>query len=148
MTRRAFGMHARAPAAGAPHSFAPTQVINFYLGLLQHRQLEADGKQPRVHFHSTFFYNKLFRDEHVYNFKPISRRARTHVCPLHLRCNTHSSVRLRRWTTEKRLEYRILDCDLIVVPIHQARCAAPVSALLRADGHSCRRCTGCWRSSI
>jgi len=25
----------------------------------------------------------------------------------------------RRWTTEKRLGYRIMDCELIVVPVHQ-----------------------------
>jgi len=73
------------------------EVINFYLALLLHRELQVDGHRPRVHFHSTFFYNKLFADQNEYNFKLVSR-----------------------WTTEKRLGYKLLDCDLVVVPVHQA----------------------------
>lgn len=52
------------------------EVINFYLGLLQEREnLAAGGKQPRVHFHNTFFYNKLYSGQREYSFKAISRCA-------------------------------------------------------------------------
>ena len=51
------------------------QVINFYLGLLQDRELRLNPKQPRVHFHSTFFYNKLFADDRAYNYKNVGRCA-------------------------------------------------------------------------
>ena len=73
------------------------EVINFYLGLLQEREkLTAKGGQPRVHFHNTFFYKKLFSGQMQYEFKSV-----------------------QRWTTEKRLGYNIMDCELIVVPVHQ-----------------------------
>ena len=75
-----------------------SQVINFYLALLQDRELALNGKQPRVHFHNTFFYNKLFADSGEYNFKAV-----------------------QRWTSEKKLGYSILDCDLVVIPVHQVR---------------------------
>ena len=75
-----------------------TQVINFYLALLQDRELALNGKQPRVHFHNTFFYNKLYADSGEYNFKAV-----------------------QRWTSEKKLGYSILDCDLVVIPVHQVR---------------------------
>ena len=53
--------------------------------------------KPRVHFFSTFFYNKLFADAGRYNYANV-----------------------RRWTSPKRLGgYSILDCDKLVVPIHQ-----------------------------
>lgn len=73
------------------------EVINFYLGLLQEREM-ANGrpKAPRVHFHNTFFYNKLFTDAGEYQYKSV-----------------------QRWTTEKRLGYCILDCELILIPVHQ-----------------------------
>jgi sentrin-specific protease 1 len=71
-------------------------VINFHLSLLLRRQLAKDGSQPRVHFHSTFFYNKLYRDQHEYNYKAVVR-----------------------WTSEKKLGYNVLKCDQIVVPVHQ-----------------------------
>lgn len=51
------------------------QVINFYLGLLQERELRLNPKQPRVHFHNTFFYNKLFADSREYNYKAVARCA-------------------------------------------------------------------------
>lgn len=80
------------------------EVINFYLGLLQEREIAAgrvlpDKRvQPRVHFHNTFFYNKLFADSQKYGYKNV-----------------------QRWTSEKKLGYSILDCDLVLVPVHQAR---------------------------
>ena len=55
------------------------QVINFYLGLLQERELRLNPKQPRVHFHNTFFYNKLFADSREYNYKSVARCATRHA---------------------------------------------------------------------
>lgn len=73
------------------------EVINFYLGLIQERAFaEGRPKAPRVHVHNTFFYNKLFKDRGAYEYKNVAR-----------------------WTTEKKLGYCILDCDLILVPVHQ-----------------------------
>mmetsp|Transcript_3229 Transcript_3229/g.6327 ORF Transcript_3229/g.6327 Transcript_3229/m.6327 type:complete len:680 (-) Transcript_3229:379-2418(-) len=73
------------------------EVINFYMGMLQERELRLSPGKPRVHFFNTFFYNALSKDEGKYNYKKV-----------------------RRWTTEKRLKgYCILDCQKVVVPIHQ-----------------------------
>jgi sentrin-specific protease 1 len=72
------------------------EAINYYLGLLQERELaKTRAKAPRLHFHSTFFYNKLFADKRRYEYS-----------------NTN------RWTPFRKLNYCILDCDLIVVPVH------------------------------
>ena len=35
--------------------------------------MRLNPKQPRVHFHNTFFYNKLFADSREYNYKSVSR---------------------------------------------------------------------------
>ena len=43
-------------------------------------------------------------------------------CGLRVVCSRRLSCRrMRSWTTEKRLGYCILDCDLVIVPVHQAR---------------------------
>jgi hypothetical protein len=50
-----------------------------------------------VHFFKTFFMNALATDDGKYNYKKV-----------------------RRWTTEKRLKgYSLLDCEKVVIPIHQ-----------------------------
>eukprot|EP00959_Pyramimonas_sp_CCMP1952_P271352 5672951-Pyramimonas_sp.AAC.1 len=57
--------------------------------------------KPRCHFFNTFFYNALFADARSYNYGKV-----------------------KRWTTPKRLGgYSILDCDKVVVPIHQQEAA-------------------------
>jgi len=93
------------------------EVINFYLGLLQDREKRvANGGQPRVHFHNTFFYNKLYRGQREYNFKAVSRRDRARRFAHFARLIYPPSF---RWTAEKRLGYHIMDCELIIVPVHQ-----------------------------
>eukprot|EP00240_Pyramimonas_obovata_P006594 CAMPEP_0118945558 /NCGR_PEP_ID=MMETSP1169-20130426/42513_1 /TAXON_ID=36882 /ORGANISM="Pyramimonas obovata, Strain CCMP722" /LENGTH=179 /DNA_ID=CAMNT_0006891305 /DNA_START=1 /DNA_END=540 /DNA_ORIENTATION=+ len=67
------------------------------MGLLQQRELRLNPEKPRVHFFNTFFYNALFADKRTYLYKGVNR-----------------------WTSPKRLKgYSILDCDKVVVPIHQ-----------------------------
>ena len=46
--------------------------------MLQDRELRLNPTQPRVHFHNTFFYNKLFADSREYNYKSVGRCA-THA---------------------------------------------------------------------
>lgn len=48
-------------------------MINFYLALLQERELRLNATKPRVHFHNTFFYNKLYADSGQYNYKSVAR---------------------------------------------------------------------------
>jgi sentrin-specific protease 1 len=107
-------------AAWASHARAArprAQLINFYLGLLQVRELGLNAKKPRVHFHNTFFYNKLYADNRDYSYKAVAR-----------------------WTSEKKLGYSILDCDLVVVPVHQARRAAlRLACGMRAPADGCAR---------
>jgi Ulp1 family protease len=35
--------------------------------------LRQNAQRPRVHFHNTFFYNKLFADTNEYNYKAVQR---------------------------------------------------------------------------
>lgn len=71
-------------------------VINLYLELLKERELCQPEKFLKCHFFSTFFFNKLYKDTHTYNFKAVSR-----------------------WTTQKKLGYNLLECKKIFVPIHK-----------------------------
>jgi sentrin-specific protease 1 len=73
------------------------EVINFYMGLMQQRELKVNPKKPRCHFFNTFFYKALTSDTREYNYK--------NVC---------------KWTAVKKLGgYSILDCEEVVVPIHR-----------------------------
>ena len=84
----------------------PVQVINFYLGLLQDREVaRAGGGQPRVHFHNTFFYNKLYKGTGSYDFKAVSRRVapfgvrvRSLAHPIALAGRARSGWATRLWT--------------------------------------------------
>lgn len=73
------------------------EVINFYMGMLQERELRANPGKPKSHFCNTFFYAKLAGDS-GYKYQGV-----------------------RRWTMPKKLGHydSILDCDKIIVPIHQ-----------------------------
>ncbi|KAK3264149.1 hypothetical protein CYMTET_27096 [Cymbomonas tetramitiformis] len=72
------------------------QVINFYLGLLQQRELRKNPVNPRFHFFSTFFYNKLSSKQ--YNYQAV-----------------------RKWTLPKKIGYNILNCEKLIVPVHQEK---------------------------
>lgn len=79
-----------------PHSWLNDEVINVYMELLKERELREPEKFLKCHFFNTFFYNKLFKDAQSYDYQGV-----------------------RRWTTKKRLGYCLLECDKILVPIHQ-----------------------------
>ncbi|XP_002970173.2 ubiquitin-like-specific protease ESD4 [Selaginella moellendorffii] len=79
-----------------PGTWLNDEVINLYMELLKEREIREPKKFLRCHFFNTFFYNKLFKDKDKYDYKAV-----------------------RRWTTQKKLGYSLLDCDKIFVPIHK-----------------------------
>ncbi|RDX86660.1 Ubiquitin-like-specific protease ESD4, partial [Mucuna pruriens] len=72
------------------------EVINLYLALLKEREQREPQKFLKCHFFNTFFYKKLKSGVDGYDFKSV-----------------------RRWTTQRKLGYSLLECDKIFVPIHQ-----------------------------
>ncbi|KAL2470357.1 Ubiquitin-like-specific protease ESD4 [Abeliophyllum distichum] len=72
------------------------EVINLYLDLLKEREKMEPQKFLKCHFFNTFFYKKLIGGRGGYNFQSV-----------------------RRWTTQKKLGYSLLECDKIFVPIHK-----------------------------
>eukprot|EP00249_Psilotum_nudum_P021340 c28075_g1_i1 orf=234-1871(+) len=79
-----------------PGGWLHDEVINLYFELLKERQIREPKDCLKCHFFNTFFYNKLFKDKHSYDFRSV-----------------------RRWTTHKKLGYNLLDCDKVFVPIHK-----------------------------
>lgn len=85
-----------------PGQWLNDEVINFYIALLQDRDTrrKSEQKGPRCFFFNTFFYHKLRSGG--YSYRGVSR-----------------------WSTAKRLKQQgvgyesILECDKIIVPIHQ-----------------------------
>jgi len=82
----------------APVTWLNDECVNFTLGILGRREREKCGPEghPRCHFFNTFFLNKLFQDEGVYEYNKV-----------------------RRWTTEKKLGYLPIKCEKVIVPVHQ-----------------------------
>ncbi|XP_077240707.1 ubiquitin-like-specific protease ESD4 [Tasmannia lanceolata] len=79
-----------------PGAWLNDEVINLYLELLKEREKSDPKKFLKCHFFNTFFYNKLFSGRHVYDFKAV-----------------------RRWTTQRKIGYGLIECDKIFVPIHK-----------------------------
>ncbi|XP_030512003.1 ubiquitin-like-specific protease ESD4 [Rhodamnia argentea] len=79
-----------------PGAWLNDEVINLYLELLKEREKRDPQKFLKCHFFNTFFYKKLTSGRSGYDFKAV-----------------------RRWTTQKKLGYSLIDCDKIFVPIHQ-----------------------------
>ncbi|KAK6930163.1 Ulp1 protease family, C-terminal catalytic domain [Dillenia turbinata] len=71
------------------------EVINVYLELLKEREKREPAKFLKCHFFNTFFYKKLISGKNGYDFKSV-----------------------RRWTTQRKLGYGLIECDKIFVPIH------------------------------
>lgn len=102
--RSAIQLTRRDMACMASLQWLNDEVINLYISLLLERDARQrkQGKGPRCHFFSTFFANKLYKDAGAYNYDLV-----------------------RRWTLPKRLKASgqasdsILDCDRIVLPVHQ-----------------------------
>lgn len=79
-----------------PGAWLNDEVINLYLELLKEREKRDPRKFLKCHFFNTFFYKKLISGRSGYDYKAV-----------------------RRWTTQKKLGYSLIDCDKIFVPIHQ-----------------------------
>lgn len=80
-----------------PGSWLNDEVINVYMELLKERESREPEKFLKCHFFNSFFYNKLFKDAQSYDYQAV-----------------------RRWTTQKKLGYNLLECDKILVPVHQS----------------------------
>ncbi|XP_056853517.1 ubiquitin-like-specific protease ESD4 isoform X1 [Raphanus sativus] len=78
-----------------PSAWLNDEVINLYLELLKERETREPKNYLKCHFFNTFFYKKLLSDS-GYNYKAV-----------------------RRWTTQRKLGYALIDCDMIFVPIHR-----------------------------
>ncbi|PRQ39195.1 putative Ulp1 peptidase [Rosa chinensis] len=79
-----------------PCAWLNDEVINVYLELLKEREKRDPKKFLKCHFFNTFFYKKLIGGRSGYDYKAV-----------------------RRWTTQKKLGYSLIDCDKIFVPIHK-----------------------------
>ncbi|CAH2079533.1 unnamed protein product [Thlaspi arvense] len=77
-----------------PFAWLNDEVINVYLELLKERETRDPQKYLKCHFFNTFFYIKLVSAS-GYNYEAV-----------------------RRWTTQRKLGYNLIDCDIIFVPIH------------------------------
>ncbi|PWA83228.1 cysteine proteinases superfamily protein [Artemisia annua] len=72
------------------------EVINVYLELLKERERREPKKFLKCHFFSTFFYRKLISERGGYDYKSV-----------------------RRWTSQRKLGYSLLECDKIFVPVNK-----------------------------
>ncbi|KAK5794442.1 Ubiquitin-like-specific protease ESD4 [Gossypium arboreum] len=79
-----------------PGAWLNDEVINLYLELLKERENREPKKFLKCHFFNTFFYKKLVNPESGYNYRAV-----------------------KRWTSQRKLGYCLLDCDKIFVPIHK-----------------------------
>ena len=77
-----------------PTEMLSDEIINFYFGCLQERELER-SKPPKSHLFSSFFYNKLYSEQKVYNYNNVNR-----------------------WVRLEKIGYDVLQCENIYVPIH------------------------------
>ncbi|KAI3812548.1 hypothetical protein L1987_17259 [Smallanthus sonchifolius] len=79
-----------------PGAWLNDEVINVYLELLKEREKKEPKKFLKCHFFNTFFYKKLISGRAGYDYKAV-----------------------RRWTTQRKLGYSLLECDKIFVPVHK-----------------------------
>ncbi|WOH15916.1 hypothetical protein DCAR_0935463 [Daucus carota subsp. sativus] len=79
-----------------PGAWLNDEVINLYFELLKEREKRNPKQFLKCHFFNTFFYKKLIGGKSGYDFKSV-----------------------RRWTTQRKLGYCLIDCDKIFVPIHK-----------------------------
>ncbi|GAB4851292.1 hypothetical protein Ancab_030588 [Ancistrocladus abbreviatus] len=79
-----------------PCAWLNDEVINLFLVLLKERERRDPKRFLKCHFFNTFFYKKLIGGKNGYDYKSV-----------------------RRWTTQKKLGYGLLECDKIFVPIHK-----------------------------
>ncbi|XP_039127431.1 ubiquitin-like-specific protease ESD4 [Dioscorea cayenensis subsp. rotundata] len=72
------------------------EVINVYFELLKERERREPKKFLTCHFFNTFFYKKLISGRNGYDYKAV-----------------------RRWTSQRKIGYSLVECDKIFVPIHK-----------------------------
>ena len=81
----------------APGEWLNDEMVNFTIGTMADREMaRRGGKQPKVHFFNTFFVKKMCDGDEGYNYNAV-----------------------RRWTTKKKLGYDLLECEKLVIPVHQ-----------------------------
>ncbi|KAJ4764538.1 Sentrin-specific protease [Rhynchospora pubera] len=80
----------------SPGGWLNDEVINLYLELLKERERRQPERFLKCHFFNTFFYKKLIGGKGGYDYKAV-----------------------KRWTTQKKLGYSLIDCDKIFVPVHK-----------------------------
>ncbi|KMZ63500.1 Sentrin-specific protease 2 [Zostera marina] len=79
-----------------PGRWLNDEVVNLYLELLKEREKREPNKFLKCHFFNSFFYKRLTNGHDQYDFKAV-----------------------RRWTTQRKIGYNLIDCDKIFVPIHK-----------------------------
>ncbi|KAL8171426.1 hypothetical protein V2J09_023230 [Rumex salicifolius] len=79
-----------------PGAWLNDEVINLYLELLKERERRDPQKFLNCHFFNTFFYKKLIGGRSGYDYKAV-----------------------KRWTTQRKLGYGLIECEKIFVPIHK-----------------------------
>ncbi|TVU47088.1 hypothetical protein EJB05_06668 [Eragrostis curvula] len=79
-----------------PGGWLNDEVINLYLELLKEREKREPKRFLKCHFFNTFFYKKLACGKNGYDYKSV-----------------------KRWTTQRKLGYELIDCDKIFVPVHK-----------------------------
>lgn len=80
----------------SPGAWLNDEVINLYLELLKERERRQPTRFLKCHFFNTFFYKKLISGRSGYDYKSV-----------------------RRWTSQRKLGYSLIECDKIFVPIHK-----------------------------
>lgn len=79
-----------------PGAWLNDEVINVYLELLKEREKREPQKFLKCHFFNTFFYKKIISGKGGYDYKAV-----------------------RRWTSQRKLGYGLIECDKIFIPIHK-----------------------------
>uniref|UniRef100_A0A1D1YMT3 Ubiquitin-like-specific protease ESD4 n=1 Tax=Anthurium amnicola TaxID=1678845 RepID=A0A1D1YMT3_9ARAE len=79
-----------------PGAWLNDEVINLYFELVKERERREPKKFLKCHFFNTFFYKKLISGRDNYDYRAV-----------------------KRWTTQRKLGYGLIECDKIFVPIHK-----------------------------
>lgn len=79
-----------------PCGWLNDEVISLYLELLKEREKREPTRFLKCHFFNALFYDRLTSGEGGYDFKSV-----------------------RRWTTQQKIGYTLIECDRVFVPIHK-----------------------------
>ncbi|XP_074312120.1 ubiquitin-like-specific protease ESD4, partial [Silene latifolia] len=79
-----------------PGAWLNDEVINVYLELLKERERREPKKYLNCHFFNTFFYKKVSGGRNGYDYKAV-----------------------KRWTSLRKIGYKLSECDKIFIPIHK-----------------------------